>query len=153
MIPLPGVRGGEWWSASGQREAKRALDSAEGRDPDAPFDPIAMFLHDLPPDVLEAALARGDVEQCGRPFADPWPLDAWPDVPTDVIAGRHDRLLPLAFLTRLAEAQLGVTPRVVDSGHLPALSRPAELVDLIRTSPAVSAADLRAAAARATCEG
>jgi pimeloyl-ACP methyl ester carboxylesterase len=44
-----------------------------------------------------------------------------------VLAGRHDRLFPLAFMTRLARERLGVAPDVIDSGHLPALSRPDEL--------------------------
>src|SRR3954468_19465320 len=85
MIPAPGERPGEWWATSG-------LGGAPGPD----FDPVATFLHDLPPDVLAAALARGEPRQSDRPFADPWPLDAWPPVPTRVIAGRPDRLLPPA---------------------------------------------------------
>lgn len=127
MIPAPGETPGAWWETSGQLVAMRELDEAEGRDPDAPFDPDAVFLHDLPPDVLTALLERGEPEQSGRPMADTWPLTAWPDVPTRVLAGRHDRLFPLAFLTRLAEDRLGVTPDVVDTGHLPALVRPAEV--------------------------
>jgi alpha-beta hydrolase superfamily lysophospholipase len=39
MIPAPGETGGAWWTASGQAAAARELDLAEGRDPDAPFDP------------------------------------------------------------------------------------------------------------------
>jgi hypothetical protein len=44
-----------------------------------------------------------------------------------VIACRHDRLFPLDFMRRLARERLGVEVDVIDSGHLPALSRPREL--------------------------
>jgi pimeloyl-ACP methyl ester carboxylesterase len=46
-----------------------------------------------------------------------------------VLAGRHDRLFPLDFMRRLARDRLGVTADVIDSGHLPALSRPKELAE------------------------
>jgi len=129
MIPAPGETPGAWWENSGQVDAQRRADLKAGRDPDAPFDPVTTFLHDLPPDVLEEALERGAPTQADRPFADPWPLDRWPDVPTHVLAGRHDRLFPIAFMHRLALERLGVHAEVIDSGHLPALSRPAELTN------------------------
>jgi pimeloyl-ACP methyl ester carboxylesterase len=129
MIPLPGETPGEWWENSGQADAKRRADIKDGRDPDAPFDPVTTFLHDLPPQTLEEALERGAPRQADRPFGDPWPLDAWPDVPTHVLAGRHDRLFPIAFMHRLALERLGIHAEVIDSGHLPALSRPEELTN------------------------
>lgn len=128
MIPAPGETPGGWWSSSGQQPAQGALDLREGRDPDAPFDVMTAFFHDVPEDVVAAAFARPEPRQSGTPFGQPWPLDAWPDVPTSVVAGRHDRLLPLAFMRELAATRLGVEVGVVDSGHLPALARPAELV-------------------------
>ena len=92
--------------------------------------------------------ARGEPRQADRPFGEPWPLDAWPRIPTRVIAARHDRLLPLPFLVRLSEERLGVTPGVVDSGHLPALARPAELADRLHASAGERAAsDVRGSAA------
>ena len=72
-------------------------------------------------------------EQSDRPFADTFPLDAWPDVPTRVIAGRYDRCFPLEFVQRLARERLGIEPEVVNSGHLPALACPAELSALLLT--------------------
>lgn len=131
MIPAFGESGGEWWTSTGQVEAERALARREGRDPDAPFDPVAMFLHDLPPGVLREALGHGSPDQSDRPFADPWPLEAWPNVPTRVIAGLRDRLFPFEFLRALSLERLGIDPERIDSGHLPALSRPRELVELL----------------------
>ncbi len=132
MIPVPGETPGTFWEASGQDAAQRAYAVEEGRDPDAPFDLHEMFLHDVPGDVAAWLLEQGDSRDEGKSFEDPWPLDAWPDIPTTVIAGARDRLLPLAFMRELARARLGLEDvTVVDSGHLPALSRPEELAGAI----------------------
>ena len=129
MIPVPGETPGEWWSRSGQSAARREHDIAAGRDPDAGFDAVEGFFHDVPEAVVAAAFARGEPRQSDTPFGDPWPLAAWPDVPTSVIACRHDRLFPLPFMQRLARERLGVEADVIDSGHLPAFSRPGELAE------------------------
>jgi pimeloyl-ACP methyl ester carboxylesterase len=127
MIPAPGETAGAWWENTGQTAARRELEVREGRDPDAPFDVMTGFMHDVPPDVVAALFERGEPRQADKPFEEPWPLDAWPDVPTRVLAGRHDRLFPLEFMRRLAAERLGIAADVIDSGHLPALSRPDEL--------------------------
>jgi pimeloyl-ACP methyl ester carboxylesterase len=127
MIPAAGETAGEWWASTGQIEARRRLDELEGRDPDAEFDVITGFFHDVPPDVVAEAFARGAPRQADRPFEDPWPLDAWPPVPTHVIACRRDRLFPFEFVRRLSLERLGVAADAIDSGHMPALSRPDEL--------------------------
>jgi pimeloyl-ACP methyl ester carboxylesterase len=132
MIPRAHETPGEWWDATRQRDAAALAARAEGRDPDAPFDPMAIFLHDVPDEVVQAG-AEESQEQSARPFRDPFPLDAWPDVPTRVIAGRYDRFFPLEFVQRVARDRLGVEPEIVDSGHLPALACPAELSALLLT--------------------
>lgn len=131
MIPRPGETGGEWWDNTGQREAAREMAEREGRDPDV-FDPVALFLHDVPPDVARESVDHV-LEQSDRPFADPWPLDEWPDTETRVIAGRNDRLFPLQFVQTVSRERLGVEPDVIDSGHSVALARPRELVDLLES--------------------
>jgi pimeloyl-ACP methyl ester carboxylesterase len=127
MIPAPGESPGAWWSSSGQRTARRQMDERDGRDPDAEFDVKTAFMHDVPPEVVEEAFARGAPRQSDTPFGEPWPLDAWPDVPTRVLACRHDRFFPLEFMRTLAHERLGIAVDVIDTGHLPALSRPEEL--------------------------
>jgi pimeloyl-ACP methyl ester carboxylesterase len=127
MIPAPGESAGAWWETTGQTAARRELDVREGRDPDAPFDVVTGFLHDVPADLVAALFERGEPRQADKPFEEPWPLDAWPDVPTRVLVGRYDRLFPLDFARRLAAERLGIAADVIDSGHLPALSRPDEL--------------------------
>lgn len=132
MIPAPGETPGTFWEASGQDAAQRAFAVEEGRDPDAPFDLHEMFLHDVPAAVAAQLLEEGDSRDEGKSFEDQWPLDAWPDIPTTVIAGARDRLFPLAFMRELARDRLGQDEvTVVDSGHLPALSRPEELARAI----------------------
>jgi len=68
-------------------------------------------------------------EQDGAIFEDPWPLDAWPDVPTRFLLCRDDRFFPAEFQRRVVNERLGIAPDEIDGGHLPALSRPRELVE------------------------
>jgi pimeloyl-ACP methyl ester carboxylesterase len=129
MIPAPGESPGAWWSSTGQTAARRREDERAGRDPDAPSDVLTLFMHDVPPDAVAGAFARGEPRQSDTPFGEPWPLEAWPPVATRVVAGRYDRLFPLEFLRGLARERLGLEADVIDTGHLPALSRPDELVE------------------------
>ena len=73
--------------------------------------------------------ARGERHQSGTPFQKPWPLRAWPDVPTRFLLCRNDRFFPAEFMRRVVKERLGIAPDEMDGGHLPALSRPKELVD------------------------
>ena len=96
------------------------------------------FFHDVPPDVVAEAFARGERRQSGTPFKRPWPLKAWPDVPTKFLLCRDDRFFPAAFMRRVVRERLRITPDEIDGGHLPALSRPKELADRLdsyRTPP------------------
>jgi pimeloyl-ACP methyl ester carboxylesterase len=130
MIPAPGESASEWWTGSGQLPAMREQDERDGRDPDAPFDVMTAFFHDVPNEIVDEAFARGEPRQSGTPMGEPWPLERWPDVPTTVIAGSRDRLFPLDFMRGLARERLGVDDvDVVDSGHLAALARPDELAE------------------------
>ena len=127
MIPAPGETAGEWWVATGQSAAYAAKAASDGRDPDAEFDPVEVFFNGVAPEILEEALAMPEPGQADRPFADPWPLDAWPDVPTEVLSSADDRMFPLDFQRRVAEDRLGITPTVLPGGHLPAFACPGEL--------------------------
>ena len=111
MVPRPGETGGDWWSATGHDVA--ASDE--------------VFLHDVPPAVQ--ATAPPPRQQSGAPFGDPWPLEAWPDVPTVLLAGRDDRFFPPDFQRRVAAGRLGLPVEELPGGHLAALSYPAELAD------------------------
>jgi pimeloyl-ACP methyl ester carboxylesterase len=125
MIPTPGEAPGDWWANTGYEDARREQDERDGRAPD---DDIALFLHDVPPDLATEALKRGR-NQSGTPFEKPWPLAAWPDVPTKFLLCRDDRFFPAEFMRRVVRDRLGITPDEIDGGHCPALSRPKELAD------------------------
>jgi pimeloyl-ACP methyl ester carboxylesterase len=128
MIPAPGDTGNDWWEAADQQASARDAAEREGRDPEAPFDLETTFLHDVSPDVTAELLSRPAPEQADRTFEEHWPLDAWPDVPTTVLAGTRDRLFPLDLVERLARERLGLDHvDTVDSGHLAALVRPEEV--------------------------
>jgi pimeloyl-ACP methyl ester carboxylesterase len=130
MIPVPGESGGEWWTATGYEQAKREQDARRGRPVDAPFDVLDVFFHDVPPEVVAEAMARGERKQSSAPFAAPWPLEAWPNVPTRFLLCRDDRFFPAEFMRRIVKERLpGVVPDEMPGGHLPALSHPHELVE------------------------
>jgi pimeloyl-ACP methyl ester carboxylesterase len=119
MVPKPGESPGEWWANTG-------WDSSPMDDG---FDPVKTFFHDVPPDVVAEAMARGERKQSDTLFGQPWPLTAWPDVPTNFLLCRDDRFFPADFMRRVVRERLGITPDEIDSGHLPALSHPKELAD------------------------
>jgi pimeloyl-ACP methyl ester carboxylesterase len=129
MIPAPGETPGQWWENTGQPQAQRELDEREGRDPDAEFDVVTTFLHDVPQDVIDATLEHGVPGQSKSIFAQPWPLEAWPDVPIRVLVGRDDRLFPLDFARRVSKERLGIVPDETPGGHLLAFGHPDALVD------------------------
>jgi pimeloyl-ACP methyl ester carboxylesterase len=129
MVPAPGEMPGEWWVNTGWETAHHEQALRDGRDPDAEFDPAVEFFHDVAPDVTETVFARGARGQSGTPFERPWPLAAWPDVPTRFLLCRDDRFFPAEFQRRVVRERLGIVPDEMDGGHLPALAHPAELVE------------------------
>ena len=129
MVPSPGESGGEWWSNTGHARARREQAERDGRDLAADEDLWDTFFHDVPPEVAAKAWARGEPRQSGTPFAQPWPLPKWPDVPTRFLQGRDDRFFPVEFQRRVVRERLGIIPDEMAGGHLVALSRPKELAD------------------------
>lgn len=114
MVPAPGETAGEWWTNTGHVF------------PD-PFDPAVVFTHDVPADVTSEWVTHLRA-QSDRPFTDPWPLGAWPSVPTRFVLCRDDRFFPADFQRRVVRARLGFDPDEMPGGHLPALAHPDELV-------------------------
>ena len=139
MIPRPGETAGEWWESTGHPEAIADLLQRHGQMRD--WGPEAMqevFLHDVDVEVARASERYSGAPGAGM-FSEPWPLEAWPDVPTSVLAPRDDRLFPLAFQRRVARERLDVEVDVMPGGHLPMLARPRELARrLVRPTEARS---------------
>ena len=117
MVPMPGESGGEWWT------------NTEHVFPD-PFDPVEIFLHDVPSDLVAEA-ANHVRRQSDTVFRDPWPLARWPGVPTRTLACRDDRFFPIEFQRKVVRERLGIEPDQMPGGHLPALARPSELVEYL----------------------
>ena len=116
MIPAPGESAEEMFANTGYERAKQS-DSSD----------FETFYHDVAPTLAAEALSKGR-RQSQTPSKEPWPLAAWPDVPTRFLLCRHDRLFPRTWLRRIVGERLGIVPDEIDSGHTPALSHPRELV-------------------------
>jgi pimeloyl-ACP methyl ester carboxylesterase len=121
MIPAPGDTANTWFANTGYEDAIR--DREESYEGD-----VELYYHDVPPELAAEALGHAR-EEAGGPADEPWPLDAWPGVPTRYLLCRDDRVFPADFLRRLAQERLGLAADEIDGGHTPALSRPHELAD------------------------
>ena len=118
MIPSPGEAPRDWWANT----------HYEPEDGEWRGDEVATFYHDVPPELAAEALKRGRT-QSDTPTQEPWPLAAWPDVPTRFLLCRDDRLLPADFLRPVVRERLGIVADEIDGGHCVALSRPKELAE------------------------
>jgi pimeloyl-ACP methyl ester carboxylesterase len=114
MIPRPGEAPGDWWANTGH---------TAGDD-----DVVETYYHDVPPDLVD--LGMGAVrEQSAARMRDPWPLAAWPEVPTKFLLCRDDRFFTAEFMRRVVRERLGIVPEEIATGHCPMLARPSELAD------------------------
>jgi hypothetical protein len=119
MIPSPGESANEMFEST-------RWEPEQLEDPGV----HAVFYHDVPRDLAEEAASRGR-RQSDTPGGEPWPLPAWPAVPTRFVLCRNDRFFPAQWLRPLVRDRLGIEPTELDSGHCPSLSRPWELADLL----------------------
>jgi pimeloyl-ACP methyl ester carboxylesterase len=129
MIPVPGETFSAWWSNTESGVARREYHGTIGLTPEDADDDAVIYYHDLSAGVRTEAMSRVWQDQSATPLDEPWPLEAWPDVPTRVLAGRHDRMFPLEFQQRIARERLGLEVDEIDGGHMVAMSNPAELAD------------------------
>jgi pimeloyl-ACP methyl ester carboxylesterase len=117
MIPSPGESANQYWANT----------HYEDNDVDM-SDTLATFYHDVPRALAEQALRHGR-EQANKIGDEPWPLDAWPDVPVRFLLCRDDRMFPATWLRGVVRQRLAIEPDEIDGGHCPALARPKELVE------------------------
>jgi pimeloyl-ACP methyl ester carboxylesterase len=135
MVPRPGESAGEWWASTGQDRARAEHYKRLGLELPAEFDPIEAFFHDMPADVVAQAVARGAPQaRSDTLFSQPWPLPAWPGVPTRFLQARDDRFFPLEFQRRVVAERLGVAVEELPGGHLVALSHPEEVARRVAAS-------------------
>ncbi|MGV3524797.1 MAG: alpha/beta fold hydrolase [Candidatus Sericytochromatia bacterium] len=129
MIPLPGETFTAWGANTGAGQARSAYHDHIGLSPEERNDDALIYYHDLPTALTAEAQGRTWQSQAATPLDEPWPLAAWPEVPTRVLSGRHDRMFPLTFQRRIARERLGLEVDEIDGGHMVALSNPGVLAD------------------------
>lgn len=90
MIPSAGEAPDDYWTNTGYTSP--VLDDYEASESMSEDDAwtIAAFMHDVPANLAAEALKRVR-DQSEKPGKEPWPLDAWPDVPTKFLLSRDDR--------------------------------------------------------------
>ena len=114
------------WREGDHWPANTGFDQAARRSGVDYGDEIAVFYNDVP-GALAAEAMRHARTQADRPGQEPWPLDAWPDVPTRYLLCSDDRFFPADWMREVVRERLGIEPDEIASGHCPALSRPREL--------------------------
>lgn len=122
MVPRPGESGGEWWVNTGHAQAVAAQ-----RLPDDSTE--TLFTHDVRPEVLASFGPPRD--QTGTLFEEPWPLAAWPDVPTRFLLCRDDRFFPADWMRAIVRERLSIEPTEVPGGHCAFISQPRAIADAL----------------------
>jgi pimeloyl-ACP methyl ester carboxylesterase len=130
MIPAPGESPEQWWANSGYGTASAAQSARDG-GLTGNDDPHVSFYNGVPRELAEEALRRERAHPSQAAMEMPWPLVAWPEVPTRFVAFTDDRFFPAAFLRDLAAARLGVVADEIPGGHCAMLSHPAEIARLL----------------------
>lgn len=114
MIAAPGEAPGDWWANTGHETS--------GDD--------EVFYNQLSSEQ-RAEAEKYERGQSETPMVAPWPLTAWPDVPTRFILLRDDLFFPADFMRGLVATRLGIEPVEMGGGHMAMISRPAELARLL----------------------
>lgn len=128
MIPAPGEAPDAWWASTGHGSAV-AEQAARDGGLTGNADPYVSFYHDVPRELAQEAMSKERAHPSSAAMAAPWPLAAWPDVPTRFLLCADDRFFPPEFFRRLVRDRLGIEPDEMPGSHCVALSRPQELAD------------------------
>ncbi|MET8869375.1 alpha/beta hydrolase [Nonomuraea sp. NPDC004580] len=122
MIPSPGETPDDWWERS-------------GRPPSGTEDEYELYWHDVPKELADRVIAHdaavSEHMSMDRAVAQPWPLAAWPDVPTRYVLCRDDRLFTPEFVRRHVKERLGIVPDELPGSHMVMVSRQRELADYL----------------------
>lgn len=132
MIPARGETAADWWANTGYGDAVRAQAERDG-GLTGNDDPLIAFYHDVPRALAEEAMSK-ERNESGAAYRQPWPLEAWPAVPTRFIVCTEDRFFPPAFLRRVVAERLDLVPDEIAASHGVALSKPRELARLLAGS-------------------
>lgn len=129
MIPAPGEAPAAWWENTGHRQAVEEQARRDGGLTGSD-DPYVAFYHDVPRALADEAVSN-ERSESETAYNSPWPLEAWPAVPTKFIVCTEDRFFPAGFMRRVVAERLGIVPDESAAGHCVALSRPRELAQLL----------------------
>jgi pimeloyl-ACP methyl ester carboxylesterase len=129
MVPAPGEAPAQWWDNTGYRQAVEEQARRDGGVTGSD-DPFVAFYHDVPRSLAAEAITKAR-DESEAAYNTPWPLDAWPDVPTRFVLCTEDRFFPPAFLRRVVADRLAITPDEIAAGHCVALSRPNDLAEML----------------------
>lgn len=139
MVPAPSEPPADWWSNTGYKQAveeqARRDGGMTGND-----DPFVSYYHDVPRALAEEAQSK-ERDESSTAYHDPWPLEAWPAVPTRFVLCTGDRIFPPNFMRRVVAERLGIVADEIAAGHYVALSRPVELADMLVGYAASTAAE------------
>jgi pimeloyl-ACP methyl ester carboxylesterase len=130
MIPAPGEPPEEWWDNTGYAEAVREQAARDG-GLTGNADPSVCYYHDVPRKLADAAMSKERDHPSAVSMRAPWPLPAWPEVPTRFVLCTEDRFFPAPFMRRVVAERLHIAPDEIAAGHCVALSRPDELTDIL----------------------
>jgi pimeloyl-ACP methyl ester carboxylesterase len=132
MIPSPGEAPNQYWTNTGWQATTFDQVGQPEDNGGEDAETIAIFMHDVAPDLAAEALKRVR-DQSETPGQKPWPLEAWPALPTRFLLCRDDRFFPAEWMRRVVKERLGIIPDEIDGSHCVALSRPKELADRLET--------------------
>ncbi len=122
MIAAPGEAPEDWPGNTGFDQVMREqAQRFRGED---------LVYHDVPAALAAQARSRARA-QSDTPGHAPWPLAAWPPVPTKFVLCTEDRFFPPAFMHRVVADRLGIIPDEIAAGHAVALSRPKQLAEIL----------------------
>ena len=103
---------------------------ADGRTMQTPASFENLFYRDLPAEDAARSI-RHLRPQGPRPLTEPWPLEAWPDVPRTIVLATDDNVVRFDVGRAAAVALTGEEPIVVPGGHSVFLSDPVGLAAIL----------------------
>ena len=130
MVPAPGESPDAWWANTGYGSAV-ADQAARDGGLTGNADPYVSFYHDVPRELADQAMSKERAHPSSVASAEPWPLNALPDVPTRFVLCTEDRTFPPDLFRRLVPERLGIVPDEMPGSHCVALSRPEALANLL----------------------
>ena len=138
IVPRPGHAIAEEMGELPQPAFLESIDvNPDGSTTFRPQAAIEIVMHECEPELAQEAASRLR-RQAAQPFTEPVPFEAMTDAPRVGIISGRDKLLRPEWLESAVRDRLGVEPRVLDGDHVPMLSQPDRLAELLLSEPAIT---------------